>query len=539
MECKTPWNRKFMYENFTATFLTKTYKKHREDVLLEREMGMMQATQPKVEKIIKLENIDACIQGLIEQLNNLRVERCSIEYSVKQEKREFVRKCPNSECKGFLSSSLKCALCETFACSKCREVKGRTIEERDSHTCNPEIVKNVEFMEKDAKPCPKCSSMISKVDGCFGKDVPILMWDGTIKMSQDIVVGDILIGDDGEQRIVQRLMRGTDNLFKVNQSNGDDYIASSHHTLVLIPFCHINPVEITIREYISIRCETLGYPIDGVNCELYGYSYNCKNRSHISVTSVGNGDYYGWEVDRNHRFLGADGTVYRNCDQMFCVECHTAFSWKTLQIQTGTIHNPHYFQYMRNNQQLDRNPLDIQCGRELDHIFLNSIFLYPIQIQEICREVIHTRLVVIPKFRIDILALNEHTRIQYLQNRIDEDTLKHRVQKRDKATKKNGELLNIATMYITAMTDIFYRLRANGVDYTEPRRRLTEFGSESIIEITAPSRPTGKRSIRHMPLEDFLAEFEGLRKYVNTELQIVSNVYKSKLWSIDEYFCFA
>lgn len=35
------------------------------------------------------------------------------------------------------------------------------------------------------------------------------------------------------------------------------------------------------------------------------------------------------------------------CDQMYCTECHIAFSWRTNEIETGTIHNPHYFQIQR------------------------------------------------------------------------------------------------------------------------------------------------------------------------------------------------
>jgi uncharacterized Zn finger protein (UPF0148 family) len=35
------------------------------------------------------------------------------------------------------------------------------------------------------------------------------------------------------------------------------------------------------------------------------------------------------------------------CDQMWCVQCHTAFNWRTGKVETGRVHNPHYFQYLR------------------------------------------------------------------------------------------------------------------------------------------------------------------------------------------------
>ena len=38
------------------------------------------------------------------------------------------------------------------------------------------------------------------------------------------------------------------------------------------------------------------------------------------------------------------------CSQMWCPNCHKAFNWNTGKIETGIIHNPHYFQF------LDRNP---------------------------------------------------------------------------------------------------------------------------------------------------------------------------------------
>ena len=50
------------------------------------------------------------------------------------------------------------------------------------------------------------------------------------------------------------------------------------------------------------------------------------------------------------------------CDQMWCIKCHTAFSFKTGAIDNGVVHNPHYFQYKRENGGVARNPGDVVCG---------------------------------------------------------------------------------------------------------------------------------------------------------------------------------
>ncbi len=41
------------------------------------------------------------------------------------------------------------------------------------------------------------------------------------------------------------------------------------------------------------------------------------------------------------------------CDQMWCIECHTAFSWTTGEVE-HKIHNPHYYEYLRNTNQQDK-----------------------------------------------------------------------------------------------------------------------------------------------------------------------------------------
>ena len=58
------------------------------------------------------------------------------------------------------------------------------------------------------------------------------------------------------------------------------------------------------------------------------------------------------------------------CDQMWCTTCHVAFSWRTGRRETGTIHNPHFYQWQRdaNNGQAPRVPGDNPCGVDLNHM---------------------------------------------------------------------------------------------------------------------------------------------------------------------------
>ena len=68
---------------------------------------------------------------------------------------------------------------------------------------------------------------------CLGKDTPILMYDGTIKMVQDVQVGDLLMGDDSTPRRVLTLARGEEELFKVVPTKGEPYVVNRSHILSL------------------------------------------------------------------------------------------------------------------------------------------------------------------------------------------------------------------------------------------------------------------------------------------------------------------
>ena len=70
---------------------------------------------------------------------------------------------------------------------------------------------------------------------CLVKDTPILMYDGSIKMVQDIEMGDLLMGDDSTPRTVLSLGSGQDDLYDIVPTKGEKYGVNSEHILCLKP----------------------------------------------------------------------------------------------------------------------------------------------------------------------------------------------------------------------------------------------------------------------------------------------------------------
>jgi hypothetical protein len=68
---------------------------------------------------------------------------------------------------------------------------------------------------------------------CHKIDTPIIMADGSIKMIQDIQVGDLLMGDDSKPRTVLSLARGKDKMYDVIPVKGDKYTVNQEHILCL------------------------------------------------------------------------------------------------------------------------------------------------------------------------------------------------------------------------------------------------------------------------------------------------------------------
>jgi replicative DNA helicase len=85
---------------------------------------------------------------------------------------------------------------------------------------------------------------------CHAINTPILMFDGSIKMVQDIIIGDQIMGDDSKSRNVLNLGRGRDTMYEIIQTNGESHTFNSEHILCLKNTSCIN--EISIKNYLKL-----------------------------------------------------------------------------------------------------------------------------------------------------------------------------------------------------------------------------------------------------------------------------------------------
>lgn len=172
VSCGKEWTRKFIVNAFTKTFVGEAWKKHKEKVLFDRELSLLPATQPLVEREIRNEIVKVEIDELSKMINDLTKRRMNLRVSIQQGgdvivacASKFIRGCPSNECRGFLSSQWKCGLCELYTCSGCHAVKGKD-RDNSMHVCNVDDVATAKLLSNDTKSCPKCGTGIFKIDGC-------------------------------------------------------------------------------------------------------------------------------------------------------------------------------------------------------------------------------------------------------------------------------------------------------------------------------------------------------------------------------------
>jgi hypothetical protein len=358
--CKKIWSFEFLSENFPINFHNKKYRERRASILVGREKSMLPSTQPLAAEELRRRDLNKKISEINKETLELKKKirentiKCrelkysALEKNVEQKKEVFVRACPVEECKGFLSTALKCGMCKVYACKNCYVPKAGKFDE--DHKCNPDTVATIKLLSSDTKPCPACSTPIYKIHGC---------------------------------------------------------------------------------------------------------------------------------------------------DQMYCTQCHTAFSWNKGTIERGVIHNPHYYEWQRahNNGVVPRNPRDFVCGgmvdiRQVEGAVGTSLSMsYPWlrHAHRVANHITHVELIRYPNAANEMD--NSDLRVCFLLNEITEVQLMSKIKQRMKKQEKDGAINMILTMFTTTMADLFGNIvndkknKENILTYIASMLELREYTNNALAKI--------------------------------------------------------
>ena len=170
------------------------------------------------------------------------------------------------------------------------------------------------------------------------------------------------------------------------------------------------------------------------------------------------------------------------CAQMWCPDCHTAFDWRTGEIETGRIHNPHYMEFKRGRIS-SREHGDIPCGgvptfRELREMHASDDILRLANVLgHIDRDLIY-------RYGDMYDGDNQYLRVAYMLNELEESAFKKELQRRDKQREKFRDITNILRMVMDTGGDLLrqYVLEPDRVDeIVDISLKLIEYAN-SVME---------------------------------------------------------
>lgn len=181
-------------------------------------------------------------------------------------------------------------------------------------------------------------------------------------------------------------------------------------------------------------------------------------------------------------------TFIEGCRQMWCPSCHTAFDWQTLRIDTGRIHNPHYYEFRMKSGISGREHGDIPCGGVPDvyeicgalgisHRYLierQTLNFPQKRIITIHRTIIHIERIELRYYYNLEEENNRDLRVSYMLGELSETDYKKKIQRREKSREKKRDIHNVLRMFIDTTGDLLRQFVIDKNKFDEIYELLTK-----------------------------------------------------------------
>ena len=174
------------------------------------------------------------------------------------------------------------------------------------------------------------------------------------------------------------------------------------------------------------------------------------------------------------------------CSQMWCISCHAVFDWNTMELETGLIHNPQYYEFQRKNGTLGRHPLDgpLQCGEGVPAYgyFLRIMSDSTGDIGKVHR--LYNHLAAYMRRMTIAHDLNYENRRKFMKGEISEYKFKTRIQRMEKHREKIRDVNDVITMFRDVLRDTLLDLFQNQIkDFKLIVSNLCIYVNKSLLKI--------------------------------------------------------
>ena len=178
MLCKNVWDREYLVNSLTKSFVNNKYKLHRENILLDRQIALLPDTQQYAiqkkkfsEHLIQIENEKNELYRIqllynkqkskIRNLEDLTINLVRDKNKEIDNKKTFTFKCTIDKCNGFLDNKFYCGICTNNIC------KQRKKKKLDNHICDKDKKSSVALMVLLIKVI---FIILNIIDGCEKMD---------------------------------------------------------------------------------------------------------------------------------------------------------------------------------------------------------------------------------------------------------------------------------------------------------------------------------------------------------------------------------